>query len=892
MHDPQQAPTPSAHRAHTWRRYLRFWGPRAAADVDDELRFHIEMRVRDYIERGLSEPEARDATLRRLGDLVTARSECVTITTRRERRMTRAQLVDAFLQDARFAFRTLGRQKGWTAVAILTLALGIGANTAVFSVVNSLLLHPLPYPNADRIMVIFQEPSQGNSTGMNVMVTPRPSIVRGWLEGSRSFEAIEPFHTTDMALRIRGGEASTVHGASVLPSFPRFTGQTPLLGRMFTAAEQVEKAPVVVLGESVWRNRFGSDPAVLGTMISLDDVSRTIIGVMPAAFRLPRLTQDLTDVWLPLDMRQENQGLSVIGRLRPASTSSVASRELDSLTARVDRAEKSAVSFTTKLVPPSQMVSFRDSLLLLTVAVALVLLIACANVAHLLLARAATRQRELAIRAALGAGRARLFRQLVTESLVLAGAGCIGGLVVGWMGMRVLVALRPDSLAELGMARIDTTTLLVTIALAVATGIVFGVIGAVQSARHSTHESLKAGTLSASHTRRHHHLRSLLVVSEMALSATLLVGATLLVRSVVRLQTLDPGFRPAGLFGIQMILPEKSYSTEASRAAFHRELAERARAIPGVEAVTIASGTPPSRSFLIGALEIEGEPPPKAGTTSFLDFNNVEPSYFRVMGIRLVQGTTFGDSSARSHEVIVNEGMARKHWRRPELAIGKRLRVTFNGQGDWMTIVGVAADASTGGLTADASAPFLYMGEGERYQPSLIVRTRGGASPLAALRGLVASMDRRLPPQTVTDVERALKDSIARPRFTMLLLTAFTVLALVLAAVGLYGVMAYAVSQRTREIGIRIALGATRRNIARAVIGQGVMLAVCGIVIGLVGAHWATRLIEKMLYGIPRTDPASFAAGSIVLLATALLACVVPMRRAVAIDPLLAMRAE
>ena len=224
MHDPQQAPTPSAHRAHTWRRYLRFWGPRAAADVDDELRFHVEMRVRDYVARGLSEDEARAATLRRLGDLVTARSECVTITTRRERRMTRAQLIDAFVQDVRFALRTLGRQKGWTAVAILTLALGIGANTAVFSVVNSLLLHPLPYPNADRIVIIFQEPSQGNSTGMNVMVTPRPSIVRGWLEGSRSFEAIEPFHTTDMALRIRGGEASTVHGASILSDFSRFTG--------------------------------------------------------------------------------------------------------------------------------------------------------------------------------------------------------------------------------------------------------------------------------------------------------------------------------------------------------------------------------------------------------------------------------------------------------------------------------------------------------------------------------------------------------------------------------------------------------------------------------------------------------------------------------------------
>ena len=891
MHDPQQTPAPFARAAFTWRRYLRFWGPRAAADVDDELHFHIEMRVRDYMARGLSEAEARAATARRFGDLVGARSECLTITTRRERRMTRAQLVDAFVQDVRFAFRTLGRQKGWTAVAILTLALGIGANTAVFSVVNSLLLHPLPYPNADRITVIFQEPSQGNSTGINVMVTPRPAIVRAWRNGSHSFEAIEGYNTTDMTLRPRDGSSAIVHAASILPSFPRFAGQQPLIGRTFTAAEQSEKAPVVLLGESIWRSRFGSDAGVLGTTITLDEAPYTIIGVMPAAFRLPRLMQEITDVWLPLDMRQEDQGLSVIGRLRAGVTPAAATRELDTLTVRADRAQKSTVSFTTKLVPPSQMVGFRDSLLMLTAAVALVLLIACANVAHLLLARAAARQRELAIRAALGAGRARLFRQLVTESLVLAGAGCLGGLVVGWVGLRALVALRPDTLSELSMARIDTTALLVTIALAIATGIVFGVVGAIQSARHSTHESLKAGTLSASDTRRHNHLRSLLVVTEMALSATLLVGATLLVRSVIRLQTMDPGFDPVGLYGFQVNLPEKSYKTPAARETFYRELATRARSIPGVEGVTIAAGAPPSRSFLIGALEIEGEAPPAAGTTSFLDFNTVEPAYFRLMGIRLVEGTTFTDTTSSSREVIVNEGMARKHWKNGS-AVGKRLRVAFNSSGEWMTIVGVAANASTGGLTSEASAPMLYMTTGERYRPALLVRARNGASPLAPLRGLVASMDRGLPPQNVTDIEAAMRDSIAGPRFTMLLLMSFTVLALALAAVGLYGVMSYAVSQRTREIGIRIALGATRRNIARAVVGRGVLLAAIGIAIGLVGAQWATKLIERMLYGIPRTDAVSFIAGSIVLFLTALLACIVPMRRAVAIDPLIAMRSE
>ena len=890
MSDPQQTPAPHARVATAWRRYLRFWGPRAAADVEDELRFHVEMRVRDYMARGMSEAEARAATARRLGDLADARAECVTIATRRERRMTRAQLVDAFVQDMKFALRTLGRQKGWTAVAILTLALGIGANTAVFSVVNSLLLQPLPYPNADRIAIVFQQPNQGNSTGINVMITPRPAVVRAWRESSRSFDALEAYHTTDMTLRDRDGTTSVVHAAAILASFPRFTGQRPLIGRVFTEAEVNEKARLVLLGEGIWRSRFGSDPRVLGTTISLDDMHYTIVGVMPAAFRVPRVFQEYTDIWKPLDLREEGVGLSAVGRLKPGVSTAVATRDLDSVTARLERAQANSVAFTTKLVAPSKMVSFRDSLLMLTAAVALVLLIACANVAHLLLARAAARQRELAIRAALGAGRARLFRQLVTESLVLAAAGCLGGILVGWAGLHVLVSLRPASLSELSAARMDGTTLGVTIALAVVTGIVFGVVGALQAARHSTHESLKAGSLSASNTRRHNRVRSLLVVSEMALSATLLVGATLLVRSVGRLQSIDPGFEPAGLYGIQLALPEKRYG-EAAKKRFHAEFVARARVLPGVQAVTLTSGAPPSRSFLIGALHIEGDPPPKAGTTSFLDYNDVDPDYFRVMGIRLLHGRTFDDTTAESRQVIVNQSMARKHWRGGD-AVGKRLRVLFNGKGEWLTVIGVAADASTGGLTAEASQPMFYRTGQNRYQPSVIVRTQGNASPIASLRSLLATMDPRLSPPSVSDVDRAMRESIAGPRFTMLLLSVFTAMALVLAAVGLYGVMSYAVAQRTREIGIRIALGATRRNIARSVVARGVLLAASGIVLGLVGAHWATKLIEKMLYGIPRTDPASFIVGSAVLLGTTLLACVVPMRRAVAVDPLIAMRSE
>ena len=892
---------PEARLAATWRRYLRFWGPRAEADVDDELRFHIEMRVREYMTRGMTETEARAATAHRLGDLATSRAECLTITARRERRMTRAQLVDALLQDARFALRTLGRQKGWSAVAILTLALGIGANTAVFSVVNSLLLHPLPYPHADRVAIIFQEPSQGNQTGMSIMVTPRPELVRAWRESSHAFEDIEGYATTDMTLLPGRGEAANVHAASILPSFATFAGKHPLIGRPFTQSD-VAAGHVTMLSEEIWRSRFGSDPRVIGQTVTLDDGVYTIIGVMPAAFRLPRLLQSTTDFWLPLELHNENVGLECIGRLRAGMSYAVAQRELDSITARAEDALGAQAgtakkwiatrqNFHTKLEAPSQIVNFRQSLLLLSAAVALVLLIACANVAHLLLARAATRQRELAIRAALGAGTGRLVRQLLTESLVLASTGCVGGLLVGWVGLRVLVALRPESLSELASARMDGETLLVAVGLAALTGLLFGLVGAVQSARHSTHESLKAGALSTSNARRQNRLRSLLVVSEIALSTTLLVGASLLVRSVVSLQTKDPGFAPAGLYGIKLVLNDKAYPNHAAKRAFYDELVARARAVRGVQALTLAEGAPPMRNFIIGAMQVEGQPTPPAGTTSFISYNGVKPDYFRVMGIRLVAGTTFSDTTEDSKQVLVNAGFARKYWP-GQSAIGHKLRLLFNGQGDWLTIVGIASNAFTAGLTDDATEPMLYTPFHGDYQPALIVRAAPAANPIAAVRSLVPAIDRRMPPPAVTNVEDAMTESISSPRFTMLLLAVFTVLALVLAAVGLYGVLAYAVAQRTREIGIRIALGATRRAVARAVVGQGAVLAVFGIVLGLVGSFWATKLIEKMLYGVPRGDPISFAAGALLLFGTAMAACFVPMRRAVAVDPLIAMRAE
>src|SRR5687768_2776871 len=317
-----------------WRRYLRFWGPRAEADVDDELAFHIDMRARDYMARGMPEPEARRAATHRLGDLRAARAECIAITSRRERRMTRAQIVDAFVQDVRYAVRTLARQKGWTAVAIATLALGIGANTAVFSVVNALLLHPLPYPDADRIAFVYQEPTEGNQTGMRVMVNPQPALVRLWKENARSFEALEPYMASDRTMRAIDGAAVIVRSGVVLPSFAGFTGTRPILGRALTDADLAEGARIAVLSEPFWRSRFGSDSTVLGKPITLDREPYTIVGVMPAAHRLPKLSEPVSDVWLPLDVREDSYGVSIIGRLRPNVALAIAAAELDSIYAR------------------------------------------------------------------------------------------------------------------------------------------------------------------------------------------------------------------------------------------------------------------------------------------------------------------------------------------------------------------------------------------------------------------------------------------------------------------------------------------------------------------------------------------------------------------------------
>lgn len=867
-------------------------------EVEDEIKLHLSLRAEQLVAQGATPDEAYREAARRFGPLTESRARLLEAARHREQHMHRTEYLDDLRQDISFAMRTLGRQKGWTAVTILTLALGIGATTAVFSVVSTLMLNLLPYPHAERIVYVDQQPSQGNNTGIRVTITPSARVVRAWMQNSRSFEAIEGSTFGPRSLKTLG-EPSRVMAAEVFPSFPDFAGQRPLRGRMFTAQDIVNGGRVVALSEAFWRERFGSDPSVLGKVITLNDTSYMIVGIMPAALQLERRVRP-AEVFLPLDVGDDRRGMSVLGRLRPGVTIDAATRELDSIFARTAQVSGGRLPFKTMISTPAQRVRMRDSLLLLTAAVGLVLLVACANVAHLLLARSAARQRELAIRAALGAGRWRLLRQLLTESLILAFLGSACGVFLGWAGLHGLIALRPPSYDEIQLAHLNTLTLWVAVGLATMSGVAFGIIGTAQSARYSAHDTLKSSASAASASGRHHRGRALLVVTEMALSAMLLVGATLLIRSVANLQRADLGFDPKGLYAVY--LPDKTTrgATPAARAAFMTEFVNRLRHVPGVQSAAIAAVGPGSRSMAIGRLEVDGETAPPKGATSFIDVNQVDPGFFATMGIALVDGATFSDTSARAHQVIVNAGFARKHWGDAS-PIGRRVRIAQNdlsgadekpaNDEPWLTIVGVAHEASTTGAALESSAPLLYTPTAATESPIVMVRTNGSPLGLAPVTALLGTLGVRRAP-TIQSTEEFLSRSLSGPRFIMLVLSIFTGLALVLAGVGLYGVMAYTVTQQTREIGIRVALGATGSRIARGVLGRGTWLAVTGAVIGLVAANWSTKMIENQLHGVTRSDPISFVAGAIVLVLVAVIACVVPTRRALAVDPMTAIRAD
>ena len=550
-------------------------------DVEDEIELHLTLRAEQLLAEGKAPADAYAEAVRRFGPLSDSRARLLKAAEHRERAMRRVELVDDLRQDLSFTLRTLKRQKGWTAVAVITLALGIGAAAAVFSVASRLLLHPVPYPDADRVVFVALRERAAAAGSMNVaqLSTP-PPLVRFWRDHNRSLESLEAYHSGVTMMKTLG-DPSQLSGSWVSSSFASFAGLHPLRGRNFSSAEQRTHAHVILLAEQLWRGRFGSDDRVIGRAITLDDSLYVIIGVMPASLHVPLSASGESDVWLPLDAENNQIGVQLIARLRRGMPLTAAARELDSLAARSGVLPSRNNSWVTQLVTPSHAVSFHDSLVLLCAAVGLVLLVACTNVAHLVLSRGAARQREFAVRTALGAGRGRLARQLVTESLVLAGTGCVAGLLIGQAALAVLVRTRPAALWELTSARLDSTTLLVAVAAAMLTSVAFALVGLVQLARSSTGDTLTSGRLAGTSLGRGERLRSALVVSEMALSGMLVVGAALLLRSVVNLQRTDVGFVPARLYTVAMFMPRAQIPNAASRHAFVSQVVDRIRGFAG-----------------------------------------------------------------------------------------------------------------------------------------------------------------------------------------------------------------------------------------------------------------------------------------------------------------------
>jgi putative ABC transport system permease protein len=805
----------------------------------------------------------------------------------------------ALLQDLRYGARALLKKPGFTLVAIITLGLGIGANTALFSVVNAVLLDPFPYRDGGRIFQVRQRlpkigvPEQLRASG--------PEVVD--LAAGQSFERVAAFEPVSRNLT-GGPEPERVAAAKVSGDFFALLGVEPVMGRAITAADVgPQGGRVIVLSHGLWQRRFGGSPDALGQKVYLDDEPYTVVGVMP-----PRFWFDAGEAWFPFPMdfsrtpRSARAFLALV-RLKPGVTHAQADAELGALARRQEQAfaggNPEYAGRGVYLQPLAEVYfgQVRTALLVLVGAVGLILLIACANIANLLLARAAARSREVAVRAALGASRARLVRQMVTESLLLALCGGSAGLLVALWGVGGLTALLPADTLPAGVeVGVDRAVLLFALAASLVTALLFGLWPALAASKPDLGGALKEGGQKGA-AAGHARAQSLLVVAEVALSLVLLVMAGLMIRSFARLSNVDPGFDPANLLSMRLNLSPEKYKQGGQKAAFFGQLIERVAALPGVKAAAVASHMPfvYTEDWTVtvegGALAVEAR-------TQNVDTRTVSPGYFRALGIPLVAGAFFTpqDDLNAVGVAVINRAMARRFWPDEE-AVGKRFKVgRADSDATWLTVKGVVADSAQGALDA-AVKPEAYFplaqAAGMYRRMNLAVRSEGDPHALvAAIRREVQALDPNQPVYQIQTMEELIGESVAARRFALRLLQAFAALALVLAAVGIYGVMSYVVAGRTREMGLRLALGAAPRDVLGLVVGQGMRLVLIGTGLGLVAAFGLTRLMTRLLFGVSATDPLTFALVALVLAAVALFACYVPARRAARVDPMVALRCE
>ena len=808
------------------------------------------------------------------------------------------------LQDIRYGTRMLFKNPGFTIVAVLALTLGIGANSAIFSVVNAVLLRPLAYHESERL-VFLSERSQVLE-GMSIAY---PNFL-DWREQNNSFENIGVFRTQSYNLT-GNGEPERIIAGQVSADLFTVLRVNAAIGRIFTNDEDKPGAdPVVVLTHGLWQRRLGGDPGIIGQTLTLDGRSFTVIGIMPPSFLFP----NRVEMWTPVGLRAKDPGwesrgnhpgLYAMARLKPGLTVEQARDDLEIVAANLEKQFPNTNTGNRATITPALenvVRRIRPALLVLLSAVGFVLLIACANVANLLLARATNRQKEIAIRTALGASRTRIVRQLLTESLLLSFAGGVLGLALAQAGVKLLTAISPDSIPRFAEIGLDLRVVAFTLAVSVLTGVIFGLAPAIQASKPDLNETLKEAGRGS--TGRRHILRSALVVSEVALTLILLIGAGLMIRSFYHLQRVDPGFVPDNLLTFSVALPQKKYAEAQQRVNFYQQLLQNLRALPGVQSVGMATGLPLGNNGWQSGFWIEGRPDPPQGQQPLSEVAFISPDYFDAMRMTLLNGRNFTEQDvqpppapntppgpfSRPTVTIIDEEFARRYWP-DENPVGQQIRFW----GGKVTVVGVVRRVRMEGLSTDSDRvqsyyPFLQNPSGGM---TIVVRTTGDPASLSnVVRQQVLSIDPDQPTYEVQTMGQIWTDSIAPERLYLMLLGTFGAVALVLAAVGIYGVMAYSVTQRTHEIGIRMALGAGQGNVLGMVIRQGMTLAVLGLVIGLAGAWLATRAMASLLFGISARDPMTFVLISLVLAAVALGACFIPALRATKVDPMIALRYE
>jgi putative ABC transport system permease protein len=804
-------------------------------------------------------------------------------------------------KDVRYGIRSLLKRPGATIVALATLALGIGVNTAIFSAVDSILLRPLPFKDPEQLVSIWE---QSPAIGIHQNEVA-PANFFDLRNQSQSFDGIGAHGPQDLNLT-GDAEPERLPAELVTANVFSILGVKPALGRTFLPDEdQVGKEHVVVLSDTLWRRRFNRDPWIVNRNVTLNGESFTVVGVMPRGFFFPALD---TQLWIPWAMEPEQASgrgdhyLRLVARLHSGTKLERANADINSIAQRLSQEypkTNEGLGFIVNSLHQDYVGDLRLPILVLFAAVGLVLLIACANVANLLLAQATTRRKEIAIRIALGARRWSIVRQLLVESFLLAGAGGLVGVLGAFWGVAALSKLLPESLAKLQHVTVDARVLLFTVAVSVLTAVVFGGLPALLASRTKPGETLSDVARDAAGGSSGRHVRRVLVVSEVALAVVLLVGAGLLIRSFQLLRRVETGFNTENVLTMKMVLPMPKYAKPEARRAFYDEVLRRIKELPGIESAGVITFLPLSFNGMNFSFSVEGQASPSDMKLPFALYRVVSPDYFRAMGITLQRGRFFDahDSADSQPVVLVSQRLAEQYWPNQD-PTGKRLKIgPLDSPNQWLTVAGVVSDVRQAGLYGDPRMD-LYVPYAQEYRGfvtprDLVLRTKGdAASVAAAVRQAVWSVDKDQPVSNVRTMDQVFAAAISQERFQTLLLALFAALALVLACVGLYGVIAYAVAQRTHEIGVRMALGAQPFDVLRLVLRQGMLLTIAGLVVGVAAGLVATRVLSEMLFGVTATDPLTFIGVPALLLLVALLACYIPARRATRIDPLVALRYE